>query len=173
VSRPYHAPEEGSSRVFHLKKCVCRESVTVMPPQSPRSPRLPPSGGAMSRALGSFPDVVVPLLLHVRSRGGTAITTQPGIPGGRAPALGQEGPAMSDAQHPQRDAQRTAGAERMARHRKCRRQGLRSVVVAVRDSEIDALVARKLLAPELRNERSEISWALGLLLDDVLGKKQS
>jgi len=80
---------------------------------------------------------------------------------------------MSDAQHPQRDAQRSAGAERMARHRKRRRQGLRSVPVSVRDSELDTLVARNLLDPDFRTDRRKIARAIGFLLDQVLGRPRS
>ncbi len=80
---------------------------------------------------------------------------------------------MSDAQPPSRDAQRSDGAERMARHRKRRRQGLRSVLVLIRDSEIDVLVARNLLDPECRTDPRKIARAVGLLLDDVLGRKRS
>ena len=80
---------------------------------------------------------------------------------------------MSDAQLPTRDAQRSTGAERMARHRNRRCQGLRSVPVLVRDSEIDALVARNLLAPDLRTDRRKIARAIGLLLDQVLGRPRS
>jgi hypothetical protein len=80
---------------------------------------------------------------------------------------------MSDALQPQRDAQRTAVAQRMARHRKRKRQGLRSVPVLVRDSEIDALVARNPLAPDLRTDRRKIAHAIGLLLDQVVGRKRA
>lgn len=77
---------------------------------------------------------------------------------------------MSDAQQGSRDPQRGPAAERMARTRQRRRQGLRCVTLAVRRAEIDDLVARKLLDPEARNDPRKVAWALGLLLDQVLGR---
>jgi len=42
---------------------------------------------------------------------------------------------------------RTRGAERMARHRQRRRNGLRSVTIDLRETEIDQLIRCRLLRP--------------------------
>lgn len=65
------------------------------------------------------------------------------------------------------DAERTPAAERMARLRQRRRKGLRSITVAIRETEIDALIARGLLASEMRESSGAIAYAVGLLLDVV------
>jgi hypothetical protein len=75
---------------------------------------------------------------------------------------------MSDAQPGGCDAQRRAGAERMRATRERRRKGLRIVLFAVRDTEIEALVRHGLLAHADRNDRSAIAVALGRLLDRML-----
>ncbi len=67
----------------------------------------------------------------------------------------------------QGDAERSPSAERMARLRKRRRQGLRAIRIDVRHTEIDAMVARGLLSPEKRDDGAAISNALGRLLDQV------
>jgi hypothetical protein len=51
-------------------------------------------------------------------------------------------------------------AARMRRHRKRRRDGLRCLTVELRESEIDTLVCRALLMPEMRNNRNAIIRAL-------------
>jgi hypothetical protein len=51
-------------------------------------------------------------------------------------------------------------AARMRRHRKRRRDGLRCLTVELRESEIDVLVFRALLNPEMRNNKNAILRAL-------------
>ena len=51
-------------------------------------------------------------------------------------------------------------AARMRRHRKRRRDGLRCLTVQLRETEIDMLVCRALLKPEMRNDRIAIINAL-------------
>jgi hypothetical protein len=70
----------------------------------------------------------------------------------------------------ERDAERSPEAKRMARFRQRHREGLRPIRIDVRASEIDALVARGLLASERRDDPYEIAGALGRFLDKVLRK---
>ena len=51
-------------------------------------------------------------------------------------------------------------AARMRRHRKRRRDGLRCLTVELRKTEIDMLVCRALLEPEMRNNKNAIIRAL-------------
>ena len=51
-------------------------------------------------------------------------------------------------------------AMRMRRHRKRRSGGLRCLTIELRDSEIDVLVFRALLNPEMRNNKNAILRAL-------------
>lgn len=63
----------------------------------------------------------------------------------------------------------SAAAERMRRSRERRREGYAfSVWTDVRVRDIDALIARGLLAPEDRDDRGAVDAALRLLLDAVL-----
>jgi len=59
-------------------------------------------------------------------------------------------------------------AERMRRHRQRRRDGLRCLMVELRDSEIDELIRRGLLKSEMRNVDDEIIDALYAHLDRTL-----
>jgi hypothetical protein len=61
--------------------------------------------------------------------------------------------------NPAQSDPKTAAA-RMRRHRKRRREGLRCLTVELRESEIDMLVCRALLMPEMRNNRNAIIRAL-------------
>jgi hypothetical protein len=60
-------------------------------------------------------------------------------------------------------------AERMRRHRERRRDGLRCVMVELRETEIDELIRRKLLKSETRNDAWAIKSAIYAIFDDVLG----
>ena len=66
-------------------------------------------------------------------------------------------------------AARSAAAERMRQHRERRRQGLRCLMIELRETEIDALVAMGLLRTEMRNDASAIIDALYTFLDRTLG----
>jgi hypothetical protein len=70
---------------------------------------------------------------------------------------------------PPTEPARSAAAERMRRHRERSRQGLRCVTILLRNSEVDELVKRQLLAREHQNNGYEITKALHTLLDDTLG----
>jgi hypothetical protein len=59
-------------------------------------------------------------------------------------------------------------AARMRRHRKRRREGLRCLTVELRGSEIDMLVCRALLKPEMRNNKNAIINALHEHFDQTL-----
>jgi hypothetical protein len=64
---------------------------------------------------------------------------------------------------------RTAAAQRMRRHRQRRRDGLRCLVIELRETEIDVLIRKGLLKPETRNDTSAIIDALYAHLDHTLG----
>jgi hypothetical protein len=64
-------------------------------------------------------------------------------------------------------AQSTA-AERMRRHRECRRDGLRCLIIELRETEIDALFGMGLLTTEMRNDPNAISEALYAHLEQTL-----
>jgi hypothetical protein len=66
-------------------------------------------------------------------------------------------------------AGRSAAAERMRRHRKRRRDGLRCLIIELRETEINALIQRGLLNNETRNDPCAIMDALYEFLDDTLG----
>ena len=63
---------------------------------------------------------------------------------------------------------RTAAAERMRRHRQRRRDGLRCLVIELRETEIDTLIRKGLLKPETRNDTSAIIDALYIHLENTL-----
>ena len=58
--------------------------------------------------------------------------------------------------------------ERMRRHRQRRRDGLRCLIIELRESEIDELIRRRLLKREMRNVDAEIIDALYVHLDRTL-----
>ena len=64
---------------------------------------------------------------------------------------------------------RSAAAERMRRHRERRREGLRCVMIQLRETEVDALICRGLLKPETRNNLSAFRKAFYTFLDGTLG----
>ena len=66
-------------------------------------------------------------------------------------------------------ASRSAAAERMRRHRKRRRDGLRCLMIELRDTEIDALIRHRLLNLETRNDPSAVIDAFYAFLDRTLG----
>jgi hypothetical protein len=68
-------------------------------------------------------------------------------------------------------SQLSAAAQRMRRHRERRREGLQCITVELRETEIDALVRKGLLAADQRNERDAILEALYEFLDRSLGAK--
>jgi hypothetical protein len=63
---------------------------------------------------------------------------------------------------------RSSGADRMARHRRRRKKGLRCLTVELRQSEIDALILRQRLAPESRHDLLAVRKALYDFLEDTL-----
>jgi len=63
---------------------------------------------------------------------------------------------------------RSPGAERVARHRRRRKKGLLCITVELRQSEIDALIHRRRLAPESRGDLLAVRKALYSFLDDML-----
>jgi hypothetical protein len=63
----------------------------------------------------------------------------------------------------------SASALRMRRHRKRRRDGLRCVRIDLRETEIDALVRKGMLASETRYNCQALRLALYSFLDGTLG----
>jgi hypothetical protein len=68
----------------------------------------------------------------------------------------------------QPDHRRSLAAERMRRHRERRRDGLRCLVIELRETEIDALIGSGLLDNEMRNDPGAIIDALYVFLDHTL-----
>ena len=62
-------------------------------------------------------------------------------------------------------------AERMRRYRQRRRSGLRCLTIQLRETEIDVLICRALLKPEMRNNRSAIIRALHAHFDQTLSMR--
>ena len=60
-------------------------------------------------------------------------------------------------------------AERMRAHRERRRQGLRCLMIELRETEIDALIRKGLLKPETRYNSTALREALYAVLDGTLG----
>jgi hypothetical protein len=59
----------------------------------------------------------------------------------------------------------SSGAERMRRYRERRRRGLSCIKVQLRRSEVDGLIACKLLEPTEREDRKTLEEALHRYLD--------
>jgi hypothetical protein len=66
-------------------------------------------------------------------------------------------------------ANRSAAAERMRLHRERRRQGLRCLMIELRETEIDVLIRKGLLKPETRNNSIALREAFYAFLDGALG----
>jgi len=62
----------------------------------------------------------------------------------------------------------TPAAERMRRHRKRRREGLRCLWVELHETELDALVREGLLEPRSRRDENAIADALYAYLERTL-----
>ena len=63
----------------------------------------------------------------------------------------------------------SAAAQRMRAHRQRRREGLRCIVVQLRETEIDELIRRKLLQVDARNDVYAVRDALHAHFDRTLG----
>src|SRR4051794_5216355 len=63
------------------------------------------------------------------------------------------------------DASRSAAAKRMRRYRQRRRRGLSCVKIELRSTEVDGLIACKLLGPKEREDRRALAAALHRYLD--------
>jgi hypothetical protein len=64
---------------------------------------------------------------------------------------------------------RSAAAERMRLHRERRREGLRCLMIELRETEIEALIRKGFLRAEMRNDQNAVSEALYAFLDRTLG----
>jgi hypothetical protein len=60
-------------------------------------------------------------------------------------------------------------AERMRLHRERRRDGLRCLMIELRETEIDTLIRKGLLNNETRNDAGAVKEALYAFLDSTLG----
>jgi len=78
----------------------------------------------------------------------------------------QNQPSRSAASEP---ARLSAAAERMRRHRKRKRQGLRCVRVWLRETEVDVLIGQGLLAADARNDPYAVRKAVHKHFDRSLG----
>jgi hypothetical protein len=67
------------------------------------------------------------------------------------------------------DAVVSPAAERMRRHRQRKRDGLRSLRIELRETEIDALIDVGLLKQASRNDSTAVILALYMFFDQVLG----
>jgi hypothetical protein len=67
-------------------------------------------------------------------------------------------------------AARTAAAERMRRHRQRRRDGLRCLIIELRETEVDALIRKGLLPADNRHDYGSVQSALYTFLDGALGE---
>ena len=66
-------------------------------------------------------------------------------------------------------ATRSAAAERMRMHRERRRQGLRCLMIELRETELDALIRLGLLKPELREDPEAVCEGLYAHFERTLG----
>jgi hypothetical protein len=68
----------------------------------------------------------------------------------------------------------SSGAQRMRRYRERRRRGLSCIKVQLRRSEVEALIARGLVQPAEREDRSALAAALHRWLDHnpIAGRRQ-
>jgi len=64
----------------------------------------------------------------------------------------------------------SAAAERMRRHRQRRRDGLRCLIIELRETEVDVLIRKGLLAAENRQDYASGQSALYAFLDHALGE---
>jgi hypothetical protein len=64
----------------------------------------------------------------------------------------------------------SAAAERMRRHRQRRRDGLRCLIIELRETEINALIRKGLLGAENRHDYDSVQSALYAFLDRALGE---
>jgi hypothetical protein len=78
-------------------------------------------------------------------------------------------PVVQDAQLAAISAGRSPAAERMRLHRERRRQGLRCLMIELRETEIDVLIAKGLLNSETRHDPHIVRQALHAHLDRTLG----
>ena len=68
------------------------------------------------------------------------------------------------------DSPTSPAAKRMRRHRQRRRDGLRYLTIERAKPEIDALILKELLKPEMPNDAGAVADALYAHLDRTLGQ---
>jgi hypothetical protein len=66
---------------------------------------------------------------------------------------------------------RSLGAERMRLHRQRRRHGLRFLGIELRQTEIDGLIQRGFLKPEMRDDSNTIIEAIYAFFDHTIGQQ--
>jgi hypothetical protein len=67
-------------------------------------------------------------------------------------------------------ATRSPAAERMRLRRERKRNGLRCLMIEIRETEIDSLIRKRLLDKEMRNDAGAVSEALYRWFDRELGR---
>jgi hypothetical protein len=67
------------------------------------------------------------------------------------------------------EANTSSAAERMRRHRQRRRNGLRCLIIELRETEITKLIRQGFLAAEARDDSSAVTKAFYEFLDCTLG----
>jgi hypothetical protein len=65
---------------------------------------------------------------------------------------------------------RSSASERMRRHRRRHRDGLRCLTIQLRETEISNLISKGLLKPEMRNDTGAVVEAVHLHLDRSLNE---
>jgi hypothetical protein len=60
-------------------------------------------------------------------------------------------------------------AERMRRHRERRRDGLRCLIIELRETEVDALIQKRFLKSDARNDNNAVRDGLYAHLEQTLG----
>jgi len=77
-------------------------------------------------------------------------------------------PAMMEVQTVSDTTQRSPAAERMRLHRERKKNGMRCLMIELRETEIDALIRKGFLTADTRNDTSEIIDAIYAYFDREL-----
>ena len=77
-------------------------------------------------------------------------------------------PALMEVQIASDTTQRTPAAERMRLHRERKKNGMRCVMIELRETEIDVLIRKGFLTADTRNDTSEIIDAIYAYFDREL-----
>jgi hypothetical protein len=78
-------------------------------------------------------------------------------------------PALLEVQNVSDTTQRSPTAERMRRHRERKKNGMRCLMIELRETEIDALIRKGFLKSDTRNDTAAITDAIYAYFDRELG----